>query len=321
MVRFIPLAELKLEAAADLWNEELGSDFPMRLRLLRQCWQEDGNMLAAGSWAAIDESTNRLAGFAAAKKWMDPMEGISFPADKGWISALLVHTDFRGLGIGSQLLQRAERALREAGVAKADLGNDLHRRIFPGLPDQGDAAAEWFESKGYRSTGSLQDLLRQYRSDEPIHMPVLEDAAIRVVREDERGRLESFMREHFPGRWEYSTRQYWEEGGSGREFVIMERGDRLIGFCRINDAASPLLTQNIYWSPLFKEELGGVGPLGIDNAYRGLGYGAAIVQAGIAMLRSRGIDNIVIDATPIAAFYENMGYRLWRTYAMYSKLL
>ncbi|GGD56709.1 GNAT family N-acetyltransferase [Paenibacillus nasutitermitis] len=321
MVQLIPIANIELEAATSLWNDELGSEFPMRPQLLRQSWTEDRNVSAAGSWAAIDESCNRLAGFVVAKTWNDPSEGISFPSEGGWISVLLVHSDYRRQGIGSLLLHKAEQALREAGVVDVHLGNDLHRRLFPGLPVPSQAASAWFESKGYRCTGSLQDLLCQYRKDEPVVTPDFEDISIRLLREDEHGRIQRFMHEHFPGRWDYSTRDYWKAGGSGREFVVMEKAGELIGFCRINDSASPLLAQNIYWSPLFEGELGGVGPLGIDSAYRGRGYGAAIVQAGISILRGRGIGNIVIDATPIAAFYEQMGYRIWRTYNLYSKHL
>ena len=38
-------------------------------------------------------------------------------------------------------------------------------------------------------------------------------------------------------------------------------------------ANSPFIAQNVYWSPLFEEEVGGIGPLGIDAEEQKQGYG------------------------------------------------
>lgn len=56
-----------------------------------------------------------------------------------------------------------------------------------------------------------------------------------------------------------------------------------------------MIAQNVYWAPLYKETLGGIGPLGIDAEERGQGYGLSIVKAGIVYLRKRKINRIVID--------------------------
>ncbi|MBP1995974.1 GNAT family N-acetyltransferase [Paenibacillus eucommiae] len=321
-MKFVSLSEAYIGPLLELWNRELGEQFPMRERLLRQNCFEDVNLLEAGSWLAVDESAgNELRGFVVSKKWTDRREGIEFPEDTGWIQALLVDSRYRGRGIGSDLIDLAEQALKEQGASKIELGNDLHRRMFPGIPLPNIEAVRWFERRGYKDFATITDLLRIYEEAESMELPALEGVTIRFVHAAERERIESFLHKHFPGRWDYLTRQYWEHGGTGREYMIMEQGDELIGFCRVNDSHSPLLTQNIYWAPLFADELGGLGPLGIDPAFRGKGYGAAIVQAGIAMLRQRGIRSIVIDATQIADFYEKLGYRIWRKYGMYRKLL
>ncbi|MFK4997057.1 GNAT family N-acetyltransferase [Bacillus sp. N9] len=77
----------------------------------------------------------------------------------------------------------------------------------------------------------------------------------------------------------------------------MKKNNQIIGFCRINDNASPFIAQNIYWAPLFQHDLGGIGPLGIDSNERNNGYGLAIVQAALYYLQERKIKTIVIDWT------------------------
>lgn len=77
----------------------------------------------------------------------------------------------------------------------------------------------------------------------------------------------------------------------------------MIGFCRVNDEASPYIAQNTYWAPLVPEPLGGIGPLGVDSRYRGKGYGLALVEEGIAELEARGMKHLVIDWTELVDFY------------------
>ncbi|MDG0808650.1 GNAT family N-acetyltransferase [Cohnella rhizosphaerae] len=67
--------------------------------------------------------------------------------------------------------------------------------------------------------------------------------------------------------------------------------------------------------------MGGIGPLGIDEACRGHRYGISIVQAAIHFLTARGVRRIVIDTTPYVDFYGKLGYEVWKTYAKYDKML
>lgn len=76
---------------------------------------------------------------------------------------------------------------------------------------------------------------------------------------------------------------------------------------------------NMNWSPLFDREVGGVGPLGVDAEKRKNGYGLAVVKAGIAFLRQRGISHIVIDWTGLVGFYQKLGFDVWKSYKSYKK--
>lgn len=312
---YVPL--LAAERAAELcalWNDEWRDVFPLEERLVVQNCYRDANVLGEGSWIAVDETSGDAVGFVVAKLWQDGTPGVDFGTADGWIHNLFVRRDRRGRGIGGELLRRAEEALRRRGVRTIHLGGDFHWRLFPGVPDVASEAAEWFARRGYERSEATVDLSRDYRGVPEQPLPAAAGATFRVARKDDRDRLVAFLARCFPGRWAYQTIQYWERGGNGREFVLCEREGEIVGFCRINDGQSPIRAQNVYWAPLFAGELGGIGPLGIDDACRGLGYGLAIVQAGIHFLRERGVDHIVIDTTGIPDFYRKLGYEIFRTY-------
>ncbi|MBO9604671.1 MAG: GNAT family N-acetyltransferase [Paenibacillaceae bacterium] len=322
-VAFVPLAPIHAAAVTALWNGEWRETFPMRERIVAQNCFEDANVVADGSWLAVDETSGEAVGFVVAKRWQDGTPGVSFDGRDGWIHALLVRGDRRGAGIGGELLRRGEEALRACGVSRIHLGGDFHWRMFPGVPEQCAAAAAWFERRGYSGGEPRVDLARDYGAAAeatPLPQPAA-GARFRIAQPADRERLAAFLQRCFPGRWAYQTIQYWDRGGNGREFVLCEEGGELVGFCRINDGESPIYAQNVYWAPLFAGELGGIGPLGIDDACRGKGYGLAIVQAAIHFLRGRGADSIVIDTTGIPDFYRKLGYEVYRSYTPYSKEL
>ncbi|NOU88490.1 GNAT family N-acetyltransferase [Paenibacillus sp. LMG 31460] len=313
--------EVHLGEISTLWNRELGEAFPMRLRLLRQNIAQDRNWLREGSWVALEPGTNRVIGFVIAKIARADAVRAGIPQGLGWLQALLVDSAHRGRGVGRALLLRAEAALREVGATRIQLGNDLHSRIFPGVPEELGEARAWFERQGYAYQDTVHDLLLAYAAEDAVSLPAAPGATFRVAEPADRDALHAFMARCFPGAWAYQHRDYWERGGTGRELVVLERDGAIVGFCRMNDSASPLLAQNIYWTPLFDEELGGIGPLGIDESCRGLKYGISIVQAAIHYLRERGVRRIVIDTTPFVDFYGKLGYRTWKSYAKYAKAL
>lgn len=319
-MRMKPLTEKHRNGILSLWNQEWTELFPLRDRLIEQNVYHDPNWLREGSWVAIDE-LGGLIGFVIAKGYRDELEPFGIPRELGWIQALLVAKQARGKGIGSELLRRAEDALRRHGASRVMLGNDLQSRLFPGLPEPKAVTKQWFEKRGYSYREDVHDLVNHYADGEKVELPELQGASLSIATGSDRERMEAFMSRCFPGAWDYQHREYWKRGGTGREYVLLERDGEVIGFCRMNDDQSPLLAQNIYWAQTFDAPLGGIGPLGIDEGYRGYRYGISIVQAAIHYLLERGNRSIVIDTTPFVDFYGKLGYGTWRTYAKYEKSL
>lgn len=315
-MKIIPWSEDKLNAIVELWNREIGIKFPMRRELFKQNSFKDENILPNASSIAVDDEGN-VIGFLAAKAWQEKLP-INMSRETGWIQVLLVDSDHRSKGIGTALLNRVEQAFKNCNLKTIKLGSDPWH-YFPGIPEPYPDVKQWFERRGYHNDGNEYDLVCQYEDGEGEAAPAIENATFSLVTEEDQDKLIAFMHRCFPGRWEYEAIHYFKKGGTGREFVVLKKNNEIKGFCRINDNHSPFIAQNVYWAPLFPNELGGLGPLGIDPAERGNGYGLAIVEAGIAFLRQRGLAQIVIDWTGLVDFYGKLGYKVWKTYAKYSK--
>ena len=232
----------------------------------------------------------------------------------------MVDSRYQGQGIGSALLERAEVALKADGAERIALGTDVWY-YFPGLPIEFIESADWFEKRGYTNVGEVYDLIGRYDHKIESPIPDLKNVEFTLLKAEEEDAFVDFMRRSFPGRWEYAAIQYFKRGGTGREFVVLKKDKEICGFCRINDSESPVIGQNVYWSPLFSEPLGGLGPLGIDDNLRGKGYGLAIVEAGVHFLRKRNIHSIVIDYTPYLGFYGKLGFEPHQKYVNYIKEL
>ncbi|MEN2768665.1 GNAT family N-acetyltransferase [Ornithinibacillus xuwenensis] len=317
-MNLIPLHSNRLIELVDLWNKELKNVFPMRQELFNQNSFLDENICHKGSRLAINKEGN-VIGFITVKYYQEQLE-VGIPRSIGWIQSLLVDSNYRNNGVGTQLLHHAEAILKEKNIKHVILGRDPWH-YFPGIPSYDSATCKWFEKRGYHSEGTEHDMICSYANSEIVQFPNKEDVTFSILHKSEKIELIAFLHRCFPGRWEYEARHYFRKGGTGREFVVLKKGNQIIGFCRINDEQSPLIAQNVYWSPLFAESLGGIGPLGVDASQRKNGYGLAIVQAAIAFLRKRGIQRIVIDWTGLVSFYNKLGYTIWKSYESYKKEL
>ncbi|WP_257351043.1 GNAT family N-acetyltransferase [Pseudalkalibacillus decolorationis] len=317
-MKIITWTEDKLQDVLCLWNKEIGDQFPMREELLKLNCFEDENVLLQGSFLAVD-SDDKLIGFVVSKRWQENLN-LHMGKSIGWIQVLLVDSDYRNLGLGSRLLEKAETALIESGATKVSLGRDPWY-YFPGVPGDFHETRKWFENRGYTSSGQDFDLICHYDKAIISPPPSFDEVEFAILEKGDQEEFITFLHRCFPGRWEYEAIHYFKRGGTGREFVVLKKGRKIIGFCRINDHQSPFIVQNVYWSPLFSEPLGGIGPLGIDPNERKKGYGMAIVEAGIAILREREINRIVIDWTGLVEFYGKLGYDVWKAYHKYEKLV
>ncbi len=304
----------RLKELVELWNKELAVDFPMREELFIQNSFDDVNISYCSSYIAVDDQ-DHVIGFVVAKRWQEEID-VKMDPKRGWIQVLLVDSAHRGKGIGTTLLERAEADLKGNGVEEMQLGGDPFH-YFSGIPDHYTDAQKWAEKHGYIKRVDTYDLINHL--DKKYDLPADNSVAFSILKKEEEADLISFLERCFPGRWVYETMKYFEMNGNGREFVIVKKKGQIIGFCRINDSHSPFIAQNVYWSPLFEQEVGGIGPLGIDANEQKQGYGLAIVQAAMAYLQQRSIETIIIDWTILVDFYKKLDFNPWKKYGVYLK--
>ncbi|MEK4403736.1 GNAT family N-acetyltransferase [Sporosarcina sp. FSL K6-6792] len=304
----------RLEELVELWNKELAIDFPMRKELFIQNSFTDVNVSYEGSYIAVDDQ-DHVIGFVVAKRWQETID-VKMDPKRGWIQVLLIDSAHRGKGLGTKLLKRAEEQLKGNGVEEMQLGGDPFH-YFSGIPDQYKDAQKLAEKHGYTKRVDTYDLINHL--DKKYDLPVDKSVAFSILKKEEEDDLISFLERCFPGRWVYETMKYFEMNGDGREFVVVKKKGQIIGFCRINDSHSPFIAQNIYWSPLFEQDVGGIGPLGIDANEQKQGYGLAIVQAAIAYLQERNTETIIIDWTILVDFYKKLDFNPWKIYGVYLK--
>ncbi|SDN56831.1 Acetyltransferase, GNAT family [Psychrobacillus sp. OK028] len=315
-MKLIPWNRERVDELVSLWNKELSIDFPMRKELFIQNSFADVNVLEQGSFIAED-SNGKVIGFVVSKMWQENTP-VVMDSKRGWIQVLLVDSEHRGIGIGTSLLKHAEAALIENGAEVLQLaGEPFH--YFSGIPDEYSEVQRWFEKFGYYNKINTFDLINHMSKKYPF--PENSSASFAVLSIKEKEDFLSFLKRCFPGRWEYEAIKYFEMGGTGREFVVAKKNGNIIGFCRMNDALSPSIAQNVYWSPLFEQEIGGIGPLGIDPKEQKQGYGLEVVEAAMAYLQGRDINTIIIDWTILVEFYEKLDFKPWKKYGIYLKEL
>lgn len=305
----------RIKELVGLWNWEVGTDFPMCEELFKQNSFDDCNIFIEGSLIAVNQD-DQVVGFIVTKRWQDPID-VGISKETGWIQVLLVDRQYRNKGIGETLLRHAETKLKESGIHHIWLGKDTWH-YFPGIPTQYREVANWFEKRGYVQGTTEHDLDCHFVEGEMAH-PTKDGVTHSLLEIEEKDDFLSFMQRCFPGRWEYEAIQYFQRGGEGREFVVLKKNDQIIGFCRINDSKSPVIAQNVYWASLYQDELGGIGPLGIDSKERKHGYGLFIVKAGISYLHKRQIRSMLIDWTGLVKFYNKLGFEICKSYNSYYK--
>lgn len=304
----------RLEELVELWNKELAVDFPMRKELFIQNSFNDVNVSYEGSYIAVDDQ-DHVIGFVVAKRWQETID-VKMDPKRGWIQVLLIDSAHRGKGLGTKLLKRAEAQLKGNGVEEMQLGGDPFH-YFSGIPDQYKNAQKLAKKHGYTKRVDTYDLINHL--DKKYDLPVDNSVVFSILKKEEEVDLILFLERCFPGRWVYETMKYFEMNGDGREFVVVKKKGQIIGFCRINDSHSPFIAQNVYWSPLFEQDVGGIGPLGIDANEQKQGYGLAIVQAAIAYLQERNTETIIIDWTILVDFYKKLDFNPWKIYGVYLK--
>ena len=236
-----------------------------------------------------------LAGFA----YLEPSDPPS--------GELVVHPGFRGRGLGGRLLA----AVLDTG------GKGVRLWAHGDLP----AAARLAAGFGMTRARALWRMRRPLTT--PLPAPELPEGV--RLRTFEPGRDEeawlalnarAFADHPEQGSWtlEDLKRRQQEPWFDPAGFFLAERAGTLVGF---------------HWTKVHAQAEGADGPIGevyvvgVDPEERGTGLGRALTLAGLAHLRSRGLDQVMlyVDEANTAAvrLYESLGFTRWTVDVMYRR--
>lgn len=293
-----------------IWNNEYGKIYPISDEL----WLRNlNNANLDNSYVAL---TDKIVGFIITKVYEDdyPINGYQ---ETGWISLIYVIPQERNKGIGTLLLEKAENDFIRLNKHHIYIGKDMND-FFPGIPIDLKHSTEWFEKRGYQRLYSTCDLII-HKNNKMI--PLKNDKIIYQLGSiNFKDEIISFLENNWPGRWTKETIEYFENGGTGREYLLGIDGDKICAFAKVcfPDTPTILISNSMTWRDRF-EALGGIGPLGVEINHRHKSIGYDIVACATNLLFESNASDIIIDWTNLLDFYRKLGYEVWKSYEYVKK--
>jgi beta-N-acetylhexosaminidase len=237
---------------------------------------------------------------------------------RGWVDVIAVEPRAQRQGTGTALLAWAETWLAAQGCHGAQLGGSL-RPFVPGLPvELGDGG--FFLRRGYVRAEQVWDVARDLGDYVSPASALVAEVQVEPVRAGQEAALLDFMDRAFPGRWAWECRTYLAEGGAASDYLALWAAGQIEGFCQVTLAESLRPIDRFFMHGL-SQPWGQLGPLGVSAPSRGRGYGAAVIDGGLRLLRERGVRGCVIDWTNLLGLYGKFGFQPYREYASLLKPL
>jgi beta-N-acetylhexosaminidase len=262
-------------------------------------------------FVALDES--RVVGFVSTQ----PFRGEALPNDRGCITALLVAPDRQRQGIGTKLHDTALQHLRDTGVKRVQLGGGLPR-FWAGIPSNLSETQPFFERRGWAFTNKSYDLaqdMRAYQTAPDVYERVKsEGLRMDIASEADMPDILDFERREFPF-W-VAEYQYAASLGDYRDFLIVRRGNEVVGTLIMLSPQSNPRRGDIIWKTLLGDSVGTQAAVGIADSEQGKGIGLAMIARSAEILRERGVGMCWIGWTSAVRFYQRIGFTLWQEYAM-----
>lgn len=296
-----------------MWNNEYGKIYPITKELFDL---NMSNIYLPSSYYAVED--DKIVGFIIGKIWNEEFRIPSYE-NTAWISLFYVLPKYRRLGIGSRLLEKSEEAFINVGKEVMYLGRDYHC-YFPGLPIDLQVFRSFFLKNGFEYSYNTHDLIAKPDSLLPIKNT---DFNFELSNPADKDKVLEFIKKNWPGRWYKEALDYYDAGGDGSKYMIGKTKDGdVIAFAKVCDEQTKenQISFSLTWRARFKS-LGGIGPLGVDPAYRKMHLGYDLVASSYNSLFERGASEIIIDWTGLLEFYRKCGFEVWKIYFYFAKKL
>lgn len=215
--------------------------------------------------------------------------------DGNALRLLCVAPQFRGHGIGTRLLTRAEEFVKAHGYNDILTGG-ASSVLFIGAPEN---SWEFFRRRGFVSDGKY-DEMTQYLRDFNIsdyNFKGCDNVYYAWYSGDEVRLLEAVA--DVDGDWV----QYFR---GNKNVYCGFCGDEVASFCIIDDNMECMLSDG-------KNTVGAVGCVGTVHKFRRRGIGIKMVALATDILKKRGVDQCFIHYTGVADWYAKIGYKTFLT--------
>jgi len=276
-----------IEAEKDflrLWNEEFKTH-PLTERIFRERMHD----LLEGSFALYAGS--ELAALVVLKKGPDFDERAR---EVCFIALLYVAPKFRRQGLGGSLLASANSQARKHGCKYMLTGCD-YDNLFSGVFTE--EAKDFFQKHGFVL------FEKNYNLTTGTFNPGADPRVRLCGNEEERREVLDLIEKNFHIRWSHELKDI-----ELRDLVVLEEEGRIAGFARISDLSSRKLPNSMTFYARH-ENLGGLGPLGVDPAFQGRGLGRVLVENAVRLLFLRGAGEVLVDWTEKTEFYRKCGFQ------------
>ncbi len=158
-----------------------------------------------------------------------------------------------------------------------------------------------------------------------VHWPDTNQAALECcyLQRGEEDKLTQIQNRAFAEDWGYNPNTVEEityrtnlSTCSPEDIVLIYEGDKVIGYCWTGVTCE---------GGAISKRKGGIYMLGVDPDYRGKGIGKRVLLAGLARLKSKGLQVAELDTdceNKIArALYKSIGFKVWRRSYCYEKVI
>ena len=294
-----PLTEEELPELHRLLQRTLPAQYEWGKARLEQVAVRDPALLPEGT-LCLKTGDGRLLGAVVSKQFApgEPPYG-----GAGCVSMLLVDPEIQNRGWGSCLLKAAEQIMRNRGIERIFLGQDVCN-LFSGVPEPSLEKLDFFDKRGYQMCVDEHYDLEADVTDDPLidsfDSTGFEPYMVEPLMHGQEQQLLDFLQAEFPGRWLEEIKDFLGSGGNPSELMVLRpHGGAVCGFCKI--AVQP-------------GGRSGLGPIGIAAGVRGRRLGELLLQRSLLQLRALGAHTVCIDWTILKEYYGKFGFLPERTY-------
>ena len=290
----------------NLWNNEMDEIYPINKESFEYNVTKYKSGKVFGLKVVDDE---KMIGFIILKTFDDPY--LPSLNDSLFISLFYVSKKYRKMGIGSFLIDYALKIYKEDDKYNSIwVGKEIHN-FAPGIPCEFDNVTDVFlEKRGFTCTRYTHDLINRKKKTYEISN---NEVKFELIDKERKNELIEFIERNGWKRWAFEVKEEFQNDENNKCYLVGLIDNKIVAFSKVNDLNNGRNSYNMMWKERF-DNLGGIGPLGVDKEYRGKKLGGDIIKASINTLVKRGVSDIIIDWTGLMELYSKYGFEVWKMY-------